>query len=145
MDVYVATKAENYRIARVFMRALEEAGHDITHDWTKQVAEIGPSPDDKMVARRCAEQDNLGVAQADVLILIAYPGLTGGLVEFGIALGHGIPVLLVGTLTRYTIFQELPQVLCFSDNIMSIKAIVEEVDLMHANAQVKAGLDGTHG
>lgn len=95
MDVYVATKAENYPMARVFMRALEEAGHDITHDWTVTVEELGPGPEDISTRRRSAIADLKGVVECDIFILIMHKDMVGSLIEYGAALALNKPIYIV--------------------------------------------------
>lgn len=96
MDVYVATKTENYLVARLFMRALEEAGHDITHDWTEQVEQLGAEPEDLNIQRDCAEADIRGVTECDVFVLILYKGMVGSLIEFGMAIALDKAIYIIG-------------------------------------------------
>jgi nucleoside 2-deoxyribosyltransferase len=95
MDVYVATKAENYKVARLFMRALEEVGHDIAHDWTNQVATVGPAPDNIDLRRRLAREDLAGVAACDCFILIIHKDMVGSLIEYGAALALNKRIFIV--------------------------------------------------
>lgn len=113
MHLYVATKAENYVEARRVMEMLKLDGHEITHDWTQQVQELGPGSVNasQEVMRACAMRDLAGVASCDAFVLIPYNGLCGALIEWGAALAQGKTCYVIGALTsddwRYTIFQEL--------------------------------------
>jgi hypothetical protein len=96
MDVYVASKAENYPVVRLFMRALEDAGHDITHDWTHQVEHFGASPPSIDMRRQSAMDDEKGVRACDVFILVMHKGMVGSLIEFGMALALNKEIYIVG-------------------------------------------------
>lgn len=88
MRIYVAAKWEEKEQARDIMRQLEEAGHTITYDWTQCLV-----PD---LAQ--AQKDYKGVIMADAFVGLFERDLAycGALVEFGIALGRGIPCYLIG-------------------------------------------------
>ena len=88
MKVYVASKFENRTRVQEVMAQLVTAGHEITYDWTRN----------SQVSSIQAEADLDGVLDADALVLIVEDDLPyrGALVEFGIALGAGIPVFVMG-------------------------------------------------
>lgn len=91
MRVYVATKFEAKDRARRVMRALEDAGHEITHDWTRE--EDGDGED---FLRACALADLAGVLSSDALVLLVEPGMRGAFVELGAALARGVRVVVSG-------------------------------------------------
>jgi hypothetical protein len=94
MRIYVAAKWEERARARAFMTRIEEEGHTVTHDWTKE--DEAKADAAGLYYRECAAADVRGAAAADAVVLLFHPGLQGGLVELGIALGVGLPVVLVG-------------------------------------------------
>jgi hypothetical protein len=95
--VYVATKWSRRLDAWKVMNALRARGHEITHDWT---VEEDPGQNTTPEARRefyglCAAADVDGVLSADALVLLHDPGCRGAFVELGIALAHGVRVIVV--------------------------------------------------
>lgn len=93
LAVYVAGSSRRYDDVKEFMRQVETLEDvRITHDWTQSVAAAarGGRPDHYLTdAQRCrfAQNDLLGVAQADVVVvLVRGPGI-GMWVELGYALG----------------------------------------------------------
>lgn len=87
MKIYIASKFENPRAPEVAAQ-LEAAGHIITYKWW---ANSDVTEDQALL-------DFLGVIHADALVLIVEEDLrySGALTEFGIALGRGIPVHIMG-------------------------------------------------
>jgi hypothetical protein len=88
MNIYVATKWENAERAKEVAAALEAAGHRITYKWW----------DSSVADATQAWNDFAGVKWADALVLIVEKDFrySGALTEFGIALGAGVPVYLLG-------------------------------------------------
>lgn len=91
MKIYVATGLEHADRARVVQSVLRDDGHEITYGWTVHgsVQDAGP----KRIAE-VARLEAAGVRAADLLIAIL-PGGRGTHVEIGLALGRGIPVILL--------------------------------------------------
>lgn len=123
LKVYVAgAMVERAERAIPVMRALREAGITITHDWTTDVQEYSNAeqsdagvPDD--IRYRCAVLDMQGVKDADLVLLLAANerGSSGSWVEFGIAIGRGVPVIVAGEKARRTIFTSLAREIFPSD------------------------------
>lgn len=88
MRIYVATKFENAVRAQEIAKQLEQAGHTITYPWWLN---------DQINVEQ-ASLDFWGVCAADAFVLLVDGDYrySGALTEFGIALGRGIPVYLVG-------------------------------------------------
>jgi nucleoside 2-deoxyribosyltransferase len=95
MRVYVAGRTNNVAQVRAVQRIARDEGWEITHDWTQIVEEVSGSakgadqpsarvPDERK--REYAEGDIYGVRNADVVIVVCSPDLTGTLVEVGIAI-----------------------------------------------------------
>jgi hypothetical protein len=93
------------------MAALRQRGWKITHDWT--------ACDDSGLEGRalsgyrevCARADALGVALADVFVLLYHPESRNALVELGVAVGSGTKVVAVGAQEDHgLVFLELSEV-----------------------------------
>lgn len=135
MKVYVAGAwVEQWERARPMIARLREAGIEITHDWT--VAEQRVGADGKALVdsdispierAEHARNDLLGVLLADVVLLLAPngDGACGSWVELGAALAarelrgrfkDPCPRIIVcGEKNRRTIFTELADMLCDTD------------------------------
>lgn len=92
MKVYVAGPMyTGMDHVKVLMKALRKAGHKITYDWTAQPISEDGDPDER---RELAEAEQNGVLQADALVLIDHDRPRGALIETGMALGDGKPVIV---------------------------------------------------
>lgn len=115
MRVYVASKFENMNAVKQAMHLLQQQGHAITHDWTRESAEgmEGQERDDYLA--RCAAADVNGVLTAQAILMLHQPNMRGAYIELGIALARGIRVFVVDGLrddwTRIPIFYRLPHVI----------------------------------
>lgn len=96
MNVYVASSFLNKEGARKIQYLLKQNGHRITADWTIH----DPT---KSIDRLKIETltDMRGIVLADVLVIV-WPGRYTTSTELGIALGIGIPVLVLGPLDVLT-------------------------------------------
>jgi hypothetical protein len=127
ISVYVAARWENKPEAMKLRDALAKHGIGCTSRWLEEepsLTSVPAKPDSEK--RRIAEVDVYDVRRAQALVLFnqqekAKQGTGGCHVEFGIALGTGMPVFLVGYSTEdylpeclLNIFHYLPQVRCFS-------------------------------
>lgn len=91
MRFYIASGLPNFENVRVLAKALTDAGHTWTYDWTAH----GSVKDRPEVWEPTALAEMQGVTSADVLILM-HPGGRGTHVELGMALAKGIPVIMLG-------------------------------------------------
>lgn len=113
MRLYVAGSTKAIPDVRAVIEICRYGGHEITFDWTGEEGEI--RSDWSANGERAAELATLerdAVNTADALVLVAPPEGVPGLgcwTEVGMALGRGIPVLLVGT-PRESVFWYLPHV-----------------------------------
>lgn len=101
MRIYVATKYEEKVRAKEVAQQLEAVGHTITYAWWNN----------EQVSSAQAVADAAGVETADALVLIVEKDLpyAGALVEFGIAVGRGIPIYILGSaIDERCIFMKLP-------------------------------------
>jgi hypothetical protein len=89
MKVYPASRSRQRCIDAV--AALEAAGHEVTHNWA-----TGPkcsyTSDDAFIAAT----DVMAVKASQVLLLLWEEGMLGANVEFGVALGLGKRIIVVG-------------------------------------------------
>lgn len=90
--VYVASRLENAEAVRALMAALSSRGVEITYDWTEHGSVQGQGAE-RM--REVARSEAAGVELADLAVVLL-PGGRGTHTEIGIAIGAGVPVLLVG-------------------------------------------------
>lgn len=132
MKLYVMCRFAEYERVRKFCDDAREAGHTITHDWTR-TAEFGPdghplSTDegamDPDVAWSHARDDlKRGVYHADTLVFLAdQGGYCGALIEYGAALAHEKPVLLVAP-WRPSIFWQAPTTTILPDEDAAREAL----------------------
>ena len=108
LRVYTASKLKHGAMWRALCA---ENSHFIAHArWLKHNS-IG-TPDDPADAVAFWLQDEQDVKDADVLVLYAEEGekLRGALVEVGIALAWGVPVIVVGSHSDYGTWQFHPGV-----------------------------------
>lgn len=115
MDIYVAGKTDDWERVRRIQEAVCSEGHCITHDWTAKIEEdgedVGLKADERSRAE-WADDDKTGVRQAQlVIVCVDFEGLSGTLIELGMALAYEIPVIVVGEPERNSIF--------FSDPIIT--------------------------
>jgi len=104
MRIFVASSYLNKRKARQAMEWFRIRGHTITFDWTRP--ERGKTA---WYLRKKALADFNGVMDADLLVVI-WPGRLGTATEIGIALGKGIPVIIVGQPDVMSIYWYYPDV-----------------------------------
>lgn len=113
MEIYVAGKTNDWERVRRIQEMCGRLGHGITFDWTQTIEVNGPDacvdgtlPDE--FKRECAENDREGVRSADLVIAcVDYPGLSGTLIEIGMAIAWQIDLIIVGEPERRSVFFEL--------------------------------------
>jgi nucleoside 2-deoxyribosyltransferase len=123
LKVYVAgATVERHTRAIPVMAALREAGVVIMHDWTANMqtfsnAEHSDADVPEHYRKECAVLDMNGVRLADFVLLLAPDerGSSGSWVEFGLACGLGVPVIVAGARARRTIFTSLAYLLFATD------------------------------
>lgn len=114
MRIYVAAKTHDFERARKVMDLCQELGHEITFDWTQNVEQFGPSHENEaalsdQILRRAAEDDVLGVKRSQLLIGLGHPRVCGTLIEIGMTIRQGTPIILVGEFPP-SVFWHLPQI-----------------------------------
>ena len=135
MGVYVAGKFEEVAAVRAAQAALQDAGFRITHDWTGE-STAGKSPEEvEPFLTVCAENDFVGVVDADAVLVLNHDRAFGAMVEMGIAIARGIPVFVVGYKIRDNIFFHLG-----SDYGMYLFDTVEEA--VTALKEMRSAIDG---
>lgn len=125
-SIYVAGKFEEKETVRAAQRQLEERDFTISHDWTQEDA-VGLK--DEVLGSylaQCAENDYVGVRDADAVLLLNHQRAFGAMVEMGLAIGWGIPVFVVGHKIRDNIFFHLGSdygIYCYDTVDEAIEAI----------------------
>jgi hypothetical protein len=115
MRVYVATSFKNIPEARAVMKALTEAGHTVTHDWTLEQVDPSWAPERQAAyLQECGAADYEGVRRADALVLLNHAESRDAMTEFGIALGAGIPAFVCRADRRMSVFFHRAYRLCNS-------------------------------
>ncbi len=121
MKFFVSGKVGNDNIAKSLMKALKDAGHEITFDWTN-IEHLRPYDKNGARSREAAISECSGVKDADVLVIIAHEKGVGMYVELGMALGVGIPVRVVTKDESRTMFFHHPLV----KKVNSIEEVIRE-------------------
>ena len=109
MKIYVAGKWEDRDQVRLVHQELRRLGHEITVDWTDHDY---PTDDIESILESYTLDDIWGVKEADLFIALMTVNYLykGAWVEMGVALGKGIPVLVIGKAGDSCIFMNHPLV-----------------------------------
>ena len=116
MKIYIAGASAEIDVIEKFMGRLRAVGHEITHDWTKDVRAAGSaSPNDSFIRLSAAEKDRHGVIVSQVTWIVQpsdASSSTGAWVELGIALGlqkvrEAAPMIVVSGSSQKCIFSDL--------------------------------------
>ena len=128
MNVYVAASSHELDRADRVMRAIEAAGHSITHNWIPGVRDaiargITEAKADDAHAFNAARDDMRGVATCDVLVFLA-PTDTSKMAwsELGAAIVLGKRVVVAHDeeeRRKQSIVTRLADVMCADDEIVS--------------------------
>lgn len=104
--VYVASAFANKPAVRELQRALVDAGHSITHDWTVEDASHLPegTPEWFDYLFCCGDKDLLGIESADAVVVLAHPEMRDTRFEMGYALGAGVPVYVLDYSRAVSVF-----------------------------------------
>ena len=114
MKFFVSGKAGVEESARELMKALQDAGHEITFDWTT-IGHLRPYDDNAAACREAAIKESRGVKGADVLIILEHDSGVGMYAELGMAIASGVPVRIVTDVESRTMFCHHPLVKKVSD------------------------------
>lgn len=96
--VYVAASSKKWATARLMMNTFRMHGYEITYDWTVDVEKYGPgSPDEtpQEVMKNAAQNDLIGVVDAEVFVLLWTPEVYGAMVELGAALASNTRRIII--------------------------------------------------
>lgn len=95
--VYVACSSKEIGRAEQVMATIRGRGGEITFDWTPDVREHGSQAPDRETGERCARADLVGLAAADVVLVLDSPEYSYGRIgEHIAALALGKPVVVSG-------------------------------------------------
>lgn len=103
MKFFVAGKLGVEGDTKEVMAALKAAGHEIIFDWTA-VPYLKPYDENVTVCQKAAVVDIQCVQAADVLILLPHDRGIGMYVEFGAAIGFGIPIRVITNVESQSMF-----------------------------------------
>ena len=109
MKLFVSGKVGEEGATRSIAATLQAAGHELTLDWT-QLPHLKPYMDHQIESKRAALQEATAVRDADALVVMADRCGKGMYVELGIALGAGVPVVVVTSDPEITMFFQHPNV-----------------------------------
>lgn len=122
LNIYVGATFSRYEEARAIMDALTNAGHTITHDWTRTRAfgdDGHPLPGsaggydlDPEDGAAHARDDVEAVKRADALLMLASEPSCGWPIETGIGIACDKRIAIVDPF-KYTVFWDLPNVVVF--------------------------------
>lgn len=121
MKFFVSGKVGVQNDAKSAMKTLQDAGHQITFDWTT-IEHLRPYDKNSSASREAAIQESRGVKDADVLVIIAHNKGVGMYVELGIAIGVGIPIRIVTDVESRSMFFHHPLV----KRVNSIDEVIKE-------------------
>ncbi|MBN1805606.1 MAG: hypothetical protein JW837_10170 [Sedimentisphaerales bacterium] len=121
MKFFVSGKVGAEENVRAAMKALQDAGHEITFDWTT-IDHLRPYDKNVVASREAALKESRGVRDADILIILAHDNGIGMYVELGIAIGCEIPIRVVTDVESRTMFFHHPLV----KKVDSFRQILEE-------------------
>jgi len=112
VNLYIATKFNNQAAFHDLKGKLEAKGHSVTLDWTKEDSSKVAKKKLKKYLTQCAINDADAVIASHALILLPVPDMAGALVELGIALGCGCPIIIVDAFkegNQKPIFYHMPE------------------------------------
>jgi hypothetical protein len=121
MRVYVAGKLEEKDLIKEIEDTLQAMGHEITCDWAKRetAKDEGCRTNEETIV--LAEEKLLGILTCGILVLICMNGqpYEGPQVEFGIGLGTGKKIYVVGNTLEPSIFMTIPSLVKL-DNLVDL-------------------------
>jgi hypothetical protein len=121
MKIFVSGKIGEEESVKEVMGLLQEAGHEITFDWTK-IDHLRPYDENAAASREAAVKESRAVKDADALIILAHDRGVGMYVELGIAICSGIPIRVITNKKSRTMFFHHPLV----KKVDNLEQIIEE-------------------
>jgi hypothetical protein len=120
MRIYVASSVRNFEQVREFQELLISQGHTVTYDWTRAAPDevwlSGGVEADPVKMKEQARLDKEGVIFSDYVVVLDHERNYGTLIEIGMALASSVPVVIVGTPKRNSVFWYLDDVHFVSDD-----------------------------
>jgi hypothetical protein len=126
--VYVAASFEQIDDVKALYKKLRAAGHVVTADWTihKEIASMSSEKERQALKSQYVIEDTEGVTSASVYALLLGPRKsTGAHIEFGIALGAKVPlIVLIGRPDENQLFYCHPSITI----VPNVKAFMQLID-----------------
>lgn len=129
MNVYVAGSRHEIATVRLMHKVLEETGHSVVYDWTREENVSNGKPrenwlDHPREGREIATAERTAVRGADALMICGWGSETalGTYIEVGMALEQHKPVIWCGP-ARNSIFWCLQEVVIVEDVKDGIRAL----------------------
>ncbi len=92
MRVFVGGSSQDVTRVRHVTDMIAGHGHEITHEWTPAVKQIGRSGPGVLEEYR-AEKD--AISNSDLYVLVEHPMCVTALLEVGYCIGHHVPVMSI--------------------------------------------------
>ncbi len=136
MRIYVAGKFGEKAAVRKVMKILTDAGHTITCDWTLEEKLPPDVVGRTAMLTQYAVDDTQGVLDADCYVGVFVKDLPykGSYAELGVAVGSGIPVILIGEYADKCILSNHPLVIA---RYPSIKEFLRDEKLFKYAGEVR--------
>lgn len=129
MNVYVAGSRHEIDTVRLMHTVLQETGHTVTYDWTREENVSNGKPRENWLdhpneGRQIAFAEKQAVSDAEALLICGWGSekALGTYIEIGMALAQHKPVVWVGPY-RNSIFWCLPEVIIVEDVKDGIRAL----------------------
>ena len=135
MKFFVSGKIGIQNDAKSAMKILQNAGHQITFDWTT-IEHLRPYDKNSSASREAAIQESQGVKDADVFVIIAHNKGVGMYVELGIAIGISIPIRIITNVESRSMFFHHPLV----KKISNINEVIKEFGAMDIKIKINKAM-----
>lgn len=135
MKIYVASSFHNKDEVRAAQMMLRDHGHEISHDWTPDVAPGERGSDQwNRYLWNSGRKDYDGIMSADAMVILNDIRGRDMLTEYGMAMGRGIPVFFL----RATAFlSTFVSVFLYCPNVVICDTMA---DVLHGIGRFQAGL-----
>lgn len=126
--IYLAARYSRIEEMQDYRAQLQSLGYAVTSRWVDGNHRMSPGPGADAASQLFAIEDRTDVLAAELVIVFAEkqrtPTRGGRMVEMGIALGAGIPVICVGE--HENVFFHLPEVVVVRDFSTVLSVLAED-------------------